>query len=180
MMHALFAIALLVLQAQRGAPPAPDPAVLAQFDFLVGEYDFTYTATSASGATQSVRGVWAGHKIADGKMIEDTWVLVDEAGKPRNAGLITFRTYDTVAGKWRYKTANLTRGTWSDGAGVREGDEIHLLQPPAADAGPNGATVRIRYYHITPDGFSWIADISTDGGKTWHEGAEKIEAKRRQ
>jgi hypothetical protein len=31
----------------------------------------------------------------------------------------------------------------------------------------NPSTLRIRCYDIQPDRFSWTADRSTDGGKTW-------------
>ena len=37
---------------------------------------------------------------------------------------------------------------------------------------------RIRYYDIGPDHFSWTADRSADGGKTWVEKFQTIEAKR--
>jgi hypothetical protein len=40
------------------------------------------------------------------------------------------------------------------------------------------STWRIRYYDIAPDKFSWTADRSTDGGKTWVTNFQQLEAKR--
>jgi hypothetical protein len=37
---------------------------------------------------------------------------------------------------------------------------------------------RIRYYNIQADRFSWTADRSTDGGKTWDAAHQTIEARR--
>jgi hypothetical protein len=38
--------------------------------------------------------------------------------------------------------------------------------------------MRIRYYNIQPDRFSWAADRSTDGGKTWVKNFQTIETRR--
>jgi len=45
-------------------------------------------------------------------------------------------------------------------------------------AGGTPNTLRIRYYNIKADSFSWTADQSTDGGKTWVKDFIQIEAKR--
>jgi hypothetical protein len=37
---------------------------------------------------------------------------------------------------------------------------------------------RIRYYNIQPDKFSWAADRSVDGGKTWEKNHLEIKARR--
>jgi len=38
--------------------------------------------------------------------------------------------------------------------------------------------LRIRYYDIQKDRFSWTADRSVDGGKTWERNYQQIEARR--
>ena len=43
---------------------------------------------------------------------------------------------------------------------------------------PNPSLLRIRYYNIKPDQFSWTADRSMDGGKTWTTTFQTIEAHR--
>jgi hypothetical protein len=44
--------------------------------------------------------------------------------------------------------------------------------------GPEPSSWRIRYFDIGPDRFSWAADRSTDGGRTWVTGFQQIEARR--
>jgi hypothetical protein len=38
--------------------------------------------------------------------------------------------------------------------------------------------MRIRYYNIQPNSFSWAGDQSADNGKTWVKDQLRIEAKR--
>jgi hypothetical protein len=57
------------------------------------------------------------------------------------------------------------------------GDEMHLEQKFGV-AGGRPVTLRIRYYDIRPDRFSWSADRSTDDGKTWTADFQRIEARR--
>ena len=175
----LFAIASLcvILQGQPSAPPPVPPEVLSQFDFLDGAWNFTYTVRNPDGtlATTST-GRWTGRKLADGHVVEDSWVLTDDNGTPRGLGLYTFRAFNRTTGKWQYKSLNVGTGWWQDGTGEKVGSEMHLLQSPPPE-NPDGHWLRIRYYNITQDAFSWVADVSSDG-KTWIPELIRIEAKR--
>ena len=63
------------------------------------------------------------------------------------------------------------------GSGRRVDGEMHIEQKWGVASG-HPSTVRIRYYNIQPDHFSWAADRSTDGGKTWVKDYQRIEARR--
>src|SRR2546430_10201637 len=68
-------------------------------------------------------------------------------------------------------------GRWSELAGVKDGAEMHVEQRGQSRDG--GTTVlKIRYYNIQPDHFSWVADHSSDGGATWVRDYWRIEAAR--
>jgi hypothetical protein len=54
---------------------------------------------------------------------------------------------------------------------------MHLEQKFGV-AGGKPTILRIRYYDIQPDRFSWSADRSTDGGRTWVKDVQRIEARR--
>ncbi len=54
---------------------------------------------------------------------------------------------------------------------------MHIEQTFGVALG-NPSVLRIRYYNIQPDRFSWAADRSTDGGKTWVTDFLRIEARR--
>jgi hypothetical protein len=61
--------------------------------------------------------------------------------------------------------------------GRRVGAEIHIEQRFGVMS-DQPSTWKIRYYDIQPDRFSWIADRSTDGGKTWQAKHQTIDARR--
>ena len=44
--------------------------------------------------------------------------------------------------------------------------------------GAHPTVMRIRYYDVEPDRFSWVADRSADGGVTWEKDYLLIEARR--
>lgn len=175
-MRLLMTLLLLMFQNAPSSPPQVPADVLSQFDFLVGSWDFTYIVKNPDGRlATNAKGRWTAHKTADGRAIEDTWVLLDDAGKPRSAGLLTVRAYNRTAGQWQYRTLNLTAGTWQDGSGEQVDHEMHLIQSPPHEK-PDGNWLRIRYYNIRPDSFSWIADVGD--GKTWVPELIQIEATR--
>ncbi len=70
-----------------------------------------------------------------------------------------------------------TNGLQDMGTAQRVGTEMHLEQRFGV-MGDQPSTWKIRYYNIQPDRFSWIADRSTDGGKTWQTKHQTIEARR--
>ncbi len=63
------------------------------------------------------------------------------------------------------------------GTGRRVGAEVHIEQNFGV-AAQNISTLRIRYFNIQPDRFSWTADRSNDGRKTWITDDQQIEARR--
>jgi hypothetical protein len=55
--------------------------------------------------------------------------------------------------------------------------EMHIEQRFGVASGKS-AIMKIRCYNIEKDRFSWMADRSTDGGKTWVKNHLQIEARR--
>jgi hypothetical protein len=63
------------------------------------------------------------------------------------------------------------------GTAQRVGQEMHIEQKFGV-AGGDPTIMRIRYYNIQANTFSWAVDQSTDNGKTWVKDQLRIEAKR--
>jgi len=63
------------------------------------------------------------------------------------------------------------------GTARKVGAEMHIEQKFGVMS-QTPSSWRIRYYDIRPDRFSWAADRSTDGGKTWDKNHLTIEARR--
>ena len=80
--------------------------------------------------------------------------------------------------RWELVGASSGTGLLDFGTARREGDEMRIEQTFGVASG-EPSVWRIRYYDIQKDRFSWTADRSTDGGKTWIKDYQQIEARDR-
>ena len=87
------------------------------------------------------------------------------------------RGYNAHLDRWELVSAEPGAGLQSVGTGRKVGAEMHIEQKFGLMT-PKPSLWRIRYYDIRPDRFSWAADVSFDGGKTWQKDHLKIEARR--
>ena len=173
------------VQAQHaaGAPQAPAsaPAEARQHDFLVGQWELVVKVPPA-GLAQRIHGVprlvgtWKGWRAFDGFGVEDELRITDAAGNPLSLSH-ALRYYDRSLRTWRITVLDVYRGRltsatgeWKDGRMLQNGE--------GTDPEGKPALVRSRFHDITPTGFKWQQDRSTDNGKTWTEGTLRIEARR--
>jgi hypothetical protein len=89
----------------------------------------------------------------------------------------TLRNWNGALDRWELIGADGGTGLQDFGTGHWDGKEMKIEQTFGVAAG-TPSTWRIRYYDIGPAKFSWAADRSTDGGKTWTTNFQQIEAKR--
>jgi hypothetical protein len=89
----------------------------------------------------------------------------------------TLRPYNAFLDQWELLGMPQGSGLQNTGTGQRVGNEIHITQKTGSRDGV-ALMVRIRYYDIHADRFSWIADQSQDGGKTWAKESVRMEARR--
>jgi hypothetical protein len=146
----------------------------AEFDFLLGDWEFVQTRPSPSGPVQ-FKGFWSAVRSRDGALITDEFRIVDDKGGTSYVST-TMRAYNPFEKQWNLIGVEPTAGLMQPGTAWREGNDMRVDQ--VFGAGPNQSHWRIRYHNIRPDAFSWKADRSTDGGKTWTENYRTIEAKR--
>jgi hypothetical protein len=141
------------------------------FDYLLGDWQFV-TNNKQYGKSN---GRWNCVKLATGQLL-DEYRLVDDKGATFYV-TATIRNYNAAADRWELIGMDDRNGLQDFGTGRKAGQEMHIEQRFGVAGGtPN--TLRIRYYNIKPDSFSWTADQSTDGGKTWVKDFTQIEAKR--
>lgn len=137
------------------------------FDYLLGDWQFT----ADSKQWGKFGGYWSAVRIGDGPLILDEYRIVDDDGKTVYVTR-TLRAYNPKLDRWDLVSTDAQTGLQNVGTGYREGGEVHITQQFGT------ATMRIRYHDIQPDHFLWTADRSTDGGKTWVENSQQIEAHR--
>jgi hypothetical protein len=142
------------------------------FDYLLGDWEFT--AVSREYGTS--RGFWSAVRLAEGAQILDEFRIVGDSGRTLYV-THSLRAYNAVLDQWDLVSTEGGTGLQDTGTGRKLGAEMLIDQTFGAMSG-RPSKWRIRYYHILPDRFSWTADRSTDGGKSWVEQYLQIEARR--
>jgi hypothetical protein len=141
------------------------------FDYLLGEWEFT-TVSKEHGQG---KGFWTARRLATGQILDEFRIVGDN----RETWYVTstLRSYNAELDRWELVGMVEGGGLQDVGTGQRVGSEVHIEQKFGVASGDT-SILRIRYYNIQPDRFSWVADRSTDGGKTWSKENQKIEARR--
>jgi|SRR5215472_12911799 len=140
------------------------------FDYLIGDWEFTVSNKVYGDA----RGYWGVVSLHDGAQIVDQFRIVNEKGET-TFSTTTLRSFNRVRGQWEYVSTDFGSGLRKTGVCHRIGSEMHIDQRAES---PNRTRLRIRYYNIQPDRFTWTADRSEDDGKTWQKDYQIIEARR--
>jgi hypothetical protein len=143
-----------------------------EFDYLLGDWEFT----SVSREFGTGRGYWSALRLAEGAQILDEYRVVGDSGQTYYASS-TLRAYNAVLDQWELVSAEAGTGLQNLGTAHKVGAEMHIQQKFGVMS-PTPSIWRIRYYDIQPDRFSWTADRSRDGGKTWERDHMHIEARR--
>ena len=163
--------------AQSGAKRTPEQikasyeAHKGDFDYLLGDWDFT----AASQEFGKFRGRWSAVRLDEGQIL-DEYRVIGDAGETYYV-TTTLRNYNSVLDRWELVGADAGTGLQNMGTGHKVGAEMHIEQKFGVTS-DKPSIWKIRYYNIRPDSFSWSADRSMDGGKTWVKNFQTIEARR--
>ncbi len=137
------------------------------FDFTLGEWDADITHYEPNGSVaQELKGSWIGKASFGGKVIEDQFI--QQVDGIDDASAFTLRTYCEETQQW--EMVFLWAGQPATGlvafVGNRVDDEMHLN---VQQLGSNGLAtlIRIRFFDITDNSFSWDSKLSVDNGNTW-------------
>jgi hypothetical protein len=174
----LLAVAIMsALYGQTSAKKTPEQlqALYEQhkgdFDYLLGDWQFTADNKQYGKSN----GRWSAVRLATGQIL-DEYRLVDDKGATFYV-TATIRNYDAIYDRWELIGMDDRNGLQDFGTAQRVGQEMRIEQKFGVSAG-NPTTMRIRYYNIQPNSFSWAGDQSTDNGKTWVKDYLRIEARR--
>ncbi len=144
----------------------------ADFDYLLGDWEFTAESQEFGKA----HGFWSAARLAVGAQILDEYRVVGDTGETWYVTQ-TLRVYNAARDQWDLVSLEPGAGLQNVGTGRRVGQEVHIEQRFGMGT-PSPRILRIRYYDIQPDRFSWVADRSKDDGRTWVANALRIEARR--
>jgi hypothetical protein len=141
------------------------------FDYLLGDWQFK----AESKEFGEFGGFWSAVRLDEGQILDEYRIVGDNA--ETYYVTTTLRNYNRALGRWELMGSEAGGGLQDFGTGRKVGGEVHIEQTFGVARG-TPSMWKIRYYNIRPDAFSWIADRSDDGGKTWEKDFQKIEARR--
>lgn len=141
----------------------PDgPAELAQYDFLIGDWDVEITWYFPGQEPSVSKAKWHNHWIVNGNVVMLEW------RGPQFTGT-EIRQWDKRQGKWVGVNIYPDFGpNMPTATSEKVGDEMLVFIPYV---GPEGPYInRETYYDIKADSYKMKSDISKDGGETWERG----------
>lgn len=163
---------VLNAQSKTDAVKAPPDAHAADFDYLLGDWEFSGVNVQYG----KLHGYWSVARLNNPRQIVDEYRVVGPKGEIYYS-TTTLRSFNDRLDEWELVSMEDGSGLQNVGTGRKEGSEMHITQK---FMGPNGSfsTLRIRYFDIGADNFRWTADRSSDDGKTWTKNFQTLEVKR--
>jgi hypothetical protein len=175
----LFLVSMLATSLAGQAPRRTNEQIQASyeahkgdFDYLLGDWEWTATNRQYG----NMRGYWSAVHLEEGGQILDEYRIVGDKGETYYS-TTTLRAFNAVLDQWELVSIDKDKGLQDFGTGHLIGGEM-LIEQKFGVMTPNPSLWRIRYHDIAPNRFSWSADRSTDGGKTWEKNFQQLEARR--
>ena len=152
--------------------PHPDaPPELAQFDFMIGEFDCEEATRNRDGSWREFNAVWNASYFLNGHGIQDRY------WNPRFS-TSNLRIFDPKAGLWKvtfFKMPGYGSGVWM---GKKERDKIILRNDPPGEKGTRRISI-LTFSNIRPDGFNWLGGSYQESDPNTIRGGWRSSCKRR-
>ena len=136
-----------------GRPNPTAPPELAQFAFIIGEFDCIDEMRRRDGTWVRFRAIWNAHYFLNGFGVQDEYWNPDFHTS-------NIRIYDPTAGRWKitfFRMSGYQSGVWEGGL---EGDDL-VFRSGGRTSGPG-----LTFYDRTEDGFEWHSGGDDPGWKS--------------
>ena len=154
------------------------PQELDAFSFLIGKWDGHGTTRLPDGTIAEFPVTWIGRYILDGMAI------ADEAHAPAPDGTpylgISLRHYEPDRKTWIVEFLNVS-GSFLRKQVNRDSGSVTMSGRNVTVASESpGLSIREHYRVTDDDNWTYILDVSNDGGKNWNEGQIEMTFRRSQ
>ena len=148
-------------------PAGEHAGKLMLFGRFVGSWHLEWAGTDPDGQPATMSGELHFGWVLGGRAVQDIWVVPGrgqpgEGQPPLAFHGSTIRFYDPAIDAWRSTWIEPVNGRVRRFIGRPSGDGIVLLSDE------EDPQLRWHFTDITADSFTWRAEISRDGGATWH------------
>jgi hypothetical protein len=149
--------------------PGPDADHAIESDLFgrfAGDWDIAWRGLDGDGRDATGRGRLTFGWVLGGRAVQDVWHVEldpDAQGRRPPGGFhgTTVRFYDPALGAWRSTWIEPFHGRVRRFIGRVDGAEIVLLSDE------DDPQLRWRFRDIEPESFTWVGELSRDGGATW-------------
>jgi hypothetical protein len=149
------------------------PPQLAEFSFLVGKWQGSGKTRLANGAYADFTGVtWIGRYILNGMAIADEFHASTADGKAYLG--ISLRQFDPHQNSWIVEYLNVSNSFLRRQVNPRSGSVSHHGDGLVVTSADGQAQFRESYRVTDKDHFTYSADTSHDGGRSWDPTAIQI------
>jgi hypothetical protein len=147
-------------------PAAEHSGKLMLFGRFVGSWQLAWTGAGASGQPATMTGELHFGWVLGGRAVQDIWIVpgrgqAGEGEAPLAFHGSTIRFYDAAIDAWRSTWVEPVNGRVRRFIGRPVDGDVVLLSDE------EDPQLRWRFTDISPDSFTWRAEISRDGGATW-------------
>jgi Protein of unknown function (DUF1579) len=152
------------------------PQELRAFSFLIGKWDGKGKTRLPDGTIAEFPVSWIGRYILDGTAIADEMHAPAPDGSPYLG--ISLRQYDRDRNSWIIEYLNVS------GSFLRR--QVNASTGSVAISGRNvtvgsespGVSIREHYQVPDDDNFTYVLDVSSDGGRSWNQGQIEMRFRR--
>ncbi len=156
-MHRIITLSLSCLMIT-GTTLAQDSS---DFDFWLGKWDLTWDA--GDGATG--KGVNHIHKTLDGTVIQENFEATD-AGSITGFKGMSISVFNPNNSSWHQAWADNQGGYFNFIGEIHSDRRIFKAEPRTVE--DKVIVLRMVFYDIKEEGFTWDWERSEDGGETWN------------
>jgi hypothetical protein len=145
------------------------PRELDVFAFLIGKWDGRGRTRLPDGKVAEYPVAWIGRYILDGTAIADEGHGPYPDGRPFLG--ITFRQYDQSRKTWVIEFLNVSESFLR--RQVHHGTGSVAVSGRTVTVTSESPGIVVREHYVVPDADNWVyrVDSSSDGGRSWDEGA---------